>query len=306
MKIKVSNALCQPYYVYRPTQIVRRLRYQFKSSRLEDRVVLKLPWNCTLQCRAASEVGHSVETTGIYDLVLSEMIWRLTQRGDTALDIGANVGYVTSLMSVRVGSLGTVYAFEPHPVTFLQLKANVECWRREGSCNIELFDAALSDRNGRGVLTEPPGFSINQGLAKMTTVTEMTGRTLKTHSVPLCRHDDLIPRPTSIGLVKIDVEGHEAPVLDGARDLLKARCIRDIVFEEFVPYPATTHEILEREGYEIFHVEPFLVGPKLRRTDSRWRPPVGRPPNYIATLRSHEVGEKFKSRGWRCLRGDRE
>ena len=53
-----------------------------------------------------------------FDLISCEAIWRLLDEGELALDVGANIGYMTSLMAARLGKNGRVIAFEPHPVLF--------------------------------------------------------------------------------------------------------------------------------------------------------------------------------------------
>ena len=53
-----------------------------------------------------------------------ELVRRITRPGMIALDIGANVGYYTRLLSTLVGSSGHVLAFEPHPRSFTLLRQN--------------------------------------------------------------------------------------------------------------------------------------------------------------------------------------
>ena len=49
--------------------------------------------------------------TGIYDLIVTEILWRLINKGEIAVDVGANIGYMTSLMAAKVASSGKVYSY---------------------------------------------------------------------------------------------------------------------------------------------------------------------------------------------------
>ena len=65
--------------------------------------------------------------------------------GDTVLDIGANFGVYTHEFSKLVGSEGKVYSFEPIPETYGRL---CYCVDKLNLNNVEVFDVALSDRDG--------------------------------------------------------------------------------------------------------------------------------------------------------------
>jgi FkbM family methyltransferase len=257
-----------------------------------------------LRCNIEEETGYSLHTTGICDLVLSEMIARMTRRGEVAIDVGANIGYVTSLMAVAVGTQGTVFSFEPHPRTFSDLERNVLAWadaRDVGT--VRVFKLALSNSAGTAFLTEPEGFEHNCGLASIAHYGEGEGIGMKGNTVNTARLDEIVKTPSAAGIMKVDVEGHELRVFEGAGDLISSRKIRDVVFEEFAPYPAPTHRMLEGFGYTIFHVEPRLLGPALQRTSEKWQPPAGSPPNYLATSDPGRALRKFEPSGWRCLAG---
>src|SRR5260370_10843956 len=84
-------------------------------------------------------------------------------------------------------------------------------------------------------------------------------------AVEVRRLDEFID--SEIGVMKLDVEFHEAQVLKGAGKLLPN--IRDIVFEEIGPYPQESHKILERAGFRIVWFEEHLLGLKMIEPTSR-------------------------------------
>ena len=67
------------------------------------------------------EVSHA----GIWEPFETKIVKKLVQRGDVAVDIGANIGYYTLLFSRLVKLSGKVFAFEPEPANFSLLKKNI-------------------------------------------------------------------------------------------------------------------------------------------------------------------------------------
>ena len=67
---------------------------------------------------------------------------RLAKAGDTAIDIGANLGYYARPLSEIVGTAGRVHAVEPVPVVCRVLRRNLR-----GCRNVEIFDCALGAEN---------------------------------------------------------------------------------------------------------------------------------------------------------------
>ena len=67
--------------------------------------------------------------------------------GDVCIDVGANIGFYTLIMSKAVGKYGKVYAFEPVPETFNYLQQILQ-----NSTNVEVFQMAMSNKVGVGDL----------------------------------------------------------------------------------------------------------------------------------------------------------
>ena len=297
---KIVRTLDKPEYFFRPMQLLRRLRRQFEANdgRFET---LTLPWGHDLEVRLNENVGFSIWHLGIYDLVLSEVIWRLLDPGEIAADIGANLGYVTSLMAARTGARGQVFAFEPHPALFGQLSANAARWvSYPNSGQVNLVQAALSVKSGTGVLGVPDSFEHNSGLSFL--VDENNANVgLKTIPVSLKAMDEVFEDAPSPQVVKIDTEGHELDVLNGASRLLREKKIRDIIFEDHLAYPSAPMTLLTGAGYTLFKIKkgffgPSLVDPSIVET-SIWEPP-----NYVATLDAPRARARMAKRGWNVLK----
>lgn len=132
--------------------------------------------------------------------------------GDWVLDIGANVGHYTMRMAELVGRSGRVIALEPVPNTFALLAANARLFAH---ANVSLLNVAASDRVAV-VGIDLPRFS--EGLANYYQA-RLTAdpADLAVLTLPV----DALALPVIVRLVKIDVEGHELPVLQGMRRLLE-------------------------------------------------------------------------------------
>ena len=61
-----------------------------------------------MRIRPADDVGRAIWRLGVYDLPVTELIWRLLDPGDSAFDVGANLVYMTGVMAARVGAQGQV------------------------------------------------------------------------------------------------------------------------------------------------------------------------------------------------------
>jgi len=283
-------SLLTPEYLWRPRQILRRL--SFKQT--EHAVPLPLPWNCTITACSAESIGRSIATQGVYDLPITEAIMRLAGSGETSLDIGGNIGYMSLVLALSVGPRGRVFCFEPNPKIIPTLRTNIKNWRSLPIAPIEVATIALSDRDGDGYLAFPAGFEQNWGIASLETNGSMP--------VSLRRLDSLETGP--VGMMKVDVEGHEAAVFSGAEHLLGKKLVRDILFEEHDPYPAASHRILCQHGYHIF-----------RLTRSAWRPLLLPPQassglpflqsNFLATKDPSRAQSRFRAWGWLALSGFR-
>jgi FkbM family methyltransferase len=135
----------------------------------------------------------------------------LLRPGMTAIDVGAHAGYYTLLFSRLVGPSGRVFAFEPHPATFALLSRNVG---KRRLANVALVPAAVAEREGEAPLWESP---LSVGHSLLQAKRGATGAlTVATTSLDALSRERAIERAD---LVKVDVEGGEAEVLQGMAEL---------------------------------------------------------------------------------------
>lgn len=293
--------LAKPHYVWRPRQaLVRAIRSMRPTP---DDATVTLPWGVPLRIRPSDVIGRAIWTTGVYDLPVSEAIWRLLDPGETAVDVGANIGYFTSLMACRAGPAGTVLAAEPHPDIHRALAQNVEGLRAAGvkAASVGLLQAAVADSAGSCLLWEPPEFATNRGTSRLDTdaagaSADGPGRRFAVEVVTLDGWCGTSPP----AVVKLDVEGHELSVLRGAARLLAAHAIRDIVYEDHDPAASGLRAHLEQRGFRVFALRQRLTGPTLLPPETA-SPLHFAPPSYLATLQSERARVRLAPRGWKVL-----
>jgi FkbM family methyltransferase len=293
------SSLRKPQYFFRPLQVVRRLAQEVRPKRNLETV--SLPWKLEIEVDTRDTVGNGIFAQGLYDIVTTEVLWRLTEPGDTAIDVGANIGYFTGLLAVRVASNGRVLAFEPHPRTAALLLRNVVRIGKLGcAASIAVHTLALSSFDGEATLDVFPNQEQNTSYAFLNFNSNHRGIPVRT-----ARLEKFLSGSMPVGVLKIDAEWHEAAVLQGIGEYLRSGLIRDIVFEEHTEFPASSHKILMDAGYTIFCFEERFRGPKIASPAS----PLARKrhydiaPSYLATIDAKRAERLLSSVGWNSFRG---
>jgi FkbM family methyltransferase len=302
--MKLWRALNKPYYVFRPTQLARRLLRTIREPSPTGWETVRLPWGSDIDIRPSEAIGSSIARTGVFELTVSETIWRLLDRGELAVDVGANVGYMTSLMAARVGPSGRVLAFEPHPELFRRLTDNARGWAQAPATGqIAAHNLALSNRIGTSSLYTKADFDLNMGTATMQEPEgSSAGRSTSALPVELIRLDILLGESERVGVLKVDVEGHELSVFLGASELLSDGRIRDILFEAHEPLPTPASELLESYGYRLYGLDQRFAGVSLSSSASNRSFPLWDAPTYLATNQPARALDLMARRGWAVLR----
>ena len=290
-----------PPYFFQPLQIIKRLRleYLWRSKR---EAFVELPWGLTIKIDPHDAIGYDIASQGLYEIGVTETLWRLTEPGDLTIDAGANIGYTASILGRRVGPKGKVICFEPHPDVFHSLKRNAEIWEKDPVCgSFVLYQAALGRENGRAYLQTNDWFLTNRGTAWISATAEKAPN-VRTLDVPMQNLDSLLGQNETIGVLKMDVQGSELEVLQGMRRLLERRAVRDIVFEEEHLFPAPTHEYLKANGYSVFGLqERFARVQCLPDAQPAFDPVIGPIPNYLATIDPQRAKAKLGQLLWRSF-----
>jgi FkbM family methyltransferase len=177
----------------------------------------RLPNGMPIEVDPRDMIGSHILRTGVWESETAGFVQGWLRPGMTMVDAGAHVGQYTLLASAVVGPAGRVVAFEPHPVLNQVLRRNVI---RAGCANVAVSPLALGRAAGTGTLVlHPPD---NFGASSLRPGDAAAHRPRV--PVEVATLDEALDRlgVPAVDLAKIDVEGAELDVLDGARGTLAA------------------------------------------------------------------------------------
>jgi len=148
-----------------------------------------------------------------YDQGELELLSEILQPGMTVVDVGAFIGLMSLVAAKRVGATGHIFAFEAGPPSVARLAANRDLCEVD---NMTICAAAVG--GGRGMIE----YHYNVEAPDQSAVESTTTKGVRSMIVPTISLDEFLAEfaPSRIDVIKIDVEGAESSVLEGARATL--------------------------------------------------------------------------------------
>jgi FkbM family methyltransferase len=164
----------------------------------------------------------------VHELHVSQAITRLVNEGDVVVDVGANIGYFSGWAAAAVGQQGQVFCLEPEIQNFEHLKTNCD-WLKNRGFNCFAYQLGASSNNGQAELRihrHSTYHSIEDEYHNLDKIE-------RTETINLVRLDEWVKSQDihKISLLKIDTEGHEPKVLEGASRLYEARAVNYTLLE---------------------------------------------------------------------------
>jgi len=201
----------------------------------------------------------------------------LTREGSVFVDVGASVGNYSLAACRKLGRSGMVLALEPNPLVFEELLAST--W----GARITPLNLAASDRSGWATLRVPvsPNGSAEGPLGSLET--RASADQVAHHRVRTVRLDDLISGTQAVSVIKVDVEGHELSVLQGATETMsRDRPCLVVEIEDRHLVDVGVHDVVEwtvGQGYEAFAIGTKSLIPwaefSVHQHQTRWLTRIG-------------------------------
>lgn len=156
-------------------------------------------------------IGKSIEKYGEFSHLEAKLFEQICKDGDIIFEVGANIGAHTVGLSKLVGK-GYVFAFEPQRMVFQSLCANLAI---NSISNVFAYQEAISNEDGT-ILIPEYDFSKNNNFGGINIEHSKNGTLV--HKQKL---DNFINKINRLKFLKIDVEGMEISVLQGAKEIIK-------------------------------------------------------------------------------------
>lgn len=188
--------------------------------------------------------------SGTYEPLETEVVKKIVKKGNTILDIGANIGYYTLLFAKLVGKKGRIIAFEPDPDNFALLKKNIEINNYK---NVILVQKAVSDKTGKLRLYFCEDNKGNHRIYD-------SGDNRQSIKIESIRLDDYFKNyDGSINFIKMDIQGAEGGALQGMPNLLKKNKVKIVTefwpigLKEFGIAPKEYLKLLIENGFKLYN-----------------------------------------------------
>ncbi len=182
-------------------------------------------------------------------------------KGETFLDVGANVGYHTLKSATAYGKDIKVIAIEAHPETYKALCRNIAC---NGFKNIIAINKAVSDKKGIITLYDDIDIDgyLNSGHATLLLEQKSNFKSSKLSNVLSDTLDNILKEHniSSVDVLKMDIEGAEIQALGGSMNTLKK--LRKIIVEIHDNNSEPVRSIIQNNDFYIETVGPYVIGYK--------------------------------------------
>ncbi len=193
-------------------------------------------------------VGKYIALCGAWEKAETDLIKKIVKSDDIVVDIGANLGWYTVLLSNLVGEQGSVIAFEPEPLNYQLLQTNIFLNKLK---NVTAHQIALLDSKS-SVEFELSDSNFGDHRVRFTNrldqrIEKYAESSRSVISVKACTLDEALEEnlkylgEQKIKLIKIDCQGSEIAILRGAQRTLPQT---EYLISEYWPYG------LRRAGFE--------------------------------------------------------
>lgn len=208
----------------------------------------------------SDDLGHVLPNA---HAAIFSVMHKIINRGEVAIDAGANIGAVSVFLAHQVGPQGRVIAVEMMPDTARCLRHNLTL--NKLSC-VDVVEEALSNMAGQTINAEvSDGFFGQASIAPGSN----SGRSVRVVEVRTTTLDTVAEGIDEVAILKMDLEGAEPSALAGAERTLKRT--RAVIFESWAGDGGQTAKMLTEAGFNISSIDGrnFLAVRTLSKTGSQ-------------------------------------
>jgi len=144
---------------------------------------------------------------------------KIIKKGDTCIDIGANLGYYTHFLLKYVGKSGKVIAIEPIDIFVKVLKKNTSKYNYN---NLTIYNVCLGEKKGFVVMATPlENNIIRHGKTRVLSNNFDKLSAYKVYNCKMVKASDLLSNIEKVDYIKIDVEGYELKIIEDLLNIIK-------------------------------------------------------------------------------------
>jgi FkbM family methyltransferase len=230
--------------------------------------------------------SNAIIETGVYEPHVCRVIDKILAPGSVFLDVGANLGFHSQHASEIVGADGTVYAVD---ASVENCVIHAQSLRQFGRSNVVIIPNAVGSSPSLEKISID-ALSSNKLVRK----NPADDPRFEYENVFVTTLDLILGHLSKVDLIKIDVEGREAAVVQGAHHLLgRSKCsliAEYIVYDGLYPLAeGRLVDLLRSRGYQVSVIEPNGL---VKRTDGSRKAlddalagrPAGSPIDLLFTL----------------------
>ena len=238
---KIINYFCYTYYIFQRYNILKNF-----SGELEKKIFIKDKKISIVLNRKNGIVDEEIYLKGVFDKEVLDCILQNTNSNSVFLDIGANIGYMSFCVSPFVKK---VYSFEPNPNLEKQFYKTVE---------LNSFNNVTRFPFGCSTIESTEKLYLNKSNIGASSILShhKNEQFLEIKLKPL---DSFSEQFEKIDIIKIDVEGYEKFVIDGAEKIIDKYKPKMII--EFSPM---YYERIETGATQKFYAKMVKYGYKIQ------------------------------------------
>ena len=214
--LKVLRKLTKIAYKYRGFARIAESLRKFYSQTHKVLLVDDFDDNLSFYCELKEHMGSQIFWRGFYSAEQLRWLNHLLEPDMVFIDVGANHGEFTVFAAKRL-TQGQVIAFEPVSLLFHKLQRNIKINNLK---NIKVIQKGLANKNFKSTIyTRESNFEDGTKHEGLPTLYPSTTRSKICETIELTYLDQFVESENiaKIDIIKIDVEGAELAVLQGAK-----------------------------------------------------------------------------------------